>query len=502
MTQAWSGGYVADVAYIEGFYIQQSPVRMAAACLLGGVAAEMPAPDDEACYLELGCGVGIGALLIAASNPAWKVVAVDYNPAHIAIANSLARSARIDNIQFLEADIIELANGGAAAAAIPAADFVSMHGLWSWVSRDVRDGIVRLLGAKTRPGALVHVSYNALPAWQGGMAMQRLIYEAGVRTAGRSDQQAEAGLMMAKDLKAAEAFYLGENVLSRELIDNIHGVSREYLGHEYMNAHWAPAFHADVAAAMAGAKLDYVASGNLLENFPELMMKPEQRAIMDRYSDPVMRELIKDTCLQRALRHDVYVRGARRLRNTERDAAIERLTIAPVIIPSELQTTLHVPVGTAEMSSALKALMEAAMEGPTTIGALRARDPQHSNPAELLSVLVGTNQCQVAPYLGTAQPDSADRLNRVLGDRIKTIVDARSSGLACAPLSTGLTVPPLLQFITARLLNGDSTDNAATWIETLTADVLPDKHDKIREVVQLAIDQRIPVLRQLQIIPG
>ncbi|MGE3919016.1 MAG: hypothetical protein AB7F78_25290, partial [Hyphomicrobiaceae bacterium] len=107
-----------------------------------------------------------------------------------------------------------------------------------------------------------------------------------------------------------------------------------------------------------------------------------------------------------------------------------------------------------------------------------------------------------APYLGVAQPDGAHRLNRVLGGRIKSVVDARSSGLACAPLSTGLTVPPLLQFITARLLDGESTDNAPTWIAALCSDVLPEKHDKIREVVHLAIEQRIPVLKQLQIVPG
>lgn len=501
MTQSWSGGYVADIAYIEGFYIQQSPVRMALACLLGGVAAEMPAPDDPACYLELGCGVGVGALLIAASNPAWKVVAIDYNPAHIAIANGLARAAGLSNIQFLEADIVELAEG-AAGAVIPTADFVSMHGLWSWVSPEVRAGIVKLLAARTRPGAVVHLSYNALPSWQGGIGLQRLIYETGRRAGGRSDAQAEAGLALARELKGVEAAYLAESTLSRDLIDNVHSAAREYLGHEYMNAHWAPAFHADVAAAMAGAKLDWVAAANPLENFPELTLKPEQRAVMDRYSDPIMRELIKDMCLQRHLRHDIYVRGARRLRNAERDAALERVTITPVISPSELQTTLHVPSGTAEMSPALKALMEAAMRGPTTIGALRALDPAHSNPAELVSVLVGSHQCQLAPYHGTAQPDSAHRLNRVLGGRITSVVEARSSGLACAPLSTGLTVPPLLQFITARLLDGESVDNAPRWIEMLCGDVLPEKHDKIREVVHLAIEQRIPVLKQLQIIPG
>ncbi len=501
MTQSWSSGYVADVAYVEGFYIQQSPIRMALACLLGNVAADLPGPDDEACYVELGCGVGIGALLTAASNPGWKVVAIDYNPAHVAIGAGLARAARIDNIRFMEADISQLA-GSAEAAAIPPADYVTMHGLWSWVSNDVRAGIIRLLAAKTRPGGMVHVSYNAMPAWQGGIGLQRLIYEAGIRSSGRSDRQAEAGLALARELKEADGKYLTESSLSRDLIDNIHGMSKEYLSHEYMSAHWSPAFHADVAKAMAEAKLDWVASANPLENFPELMLTVEQRKLMDRFSDPIMRELIKDTCLPRQLRHDIYVRGARRLSNDERDAAIARLTVTPVVSPDELQTTLHVPAGTAEMSDALKALMAAAMRGPTTIGELRALDPEHSNASELVSLLVGTHQCQIAMRPDSVQPDCANRLNRVLGARIKSVVDARSSGLACSRLGTGLTAPPLVQFIAARLLNGDSENDAEAWLEMLGADIRPDKLDTVRNVMRTAVEQRVPILRRLQIVPG
>src|SRR6267154_4490940 len=232
MSQSWTSGYVADIAYIEGFYIQQSPARMALACLSGNVAVDLPEPEDAACYLELGCGCGIGALLTAASNPGWQVTAIDYNPAHIAIGMSLARAARLDNIRFLEADLSQLA-GTAEADTIPAADFVSLHGLWSWVGDEVRAGVVRLLAAKTRPGGMVHVSYNALPAWQGAIGLQRLIYEAGIRSSGRSDRRAEAGLTLARELKEAEGRYLTESPLSRDLIDNIHGMSREYLSHEY-----------------------------------------------------------------------------------------------------------------------------------------------------------------------------------------------------------------------------------------------------------------------------
>src|SRR5229473_54384 len=490
MSQSWTSGYVADIAYIEGFYIQQSPARMALACLSGNVAVDLPEPDDAACYLELGCGCGIGALLTAASNPGWQVTAIDYNPAHIAIGMSLARAARLDNIRFLEADISQLA-GTAAAEAIPAADFVSLHGMWSWVSDDVRAGIVRLLATKTRPGGMVHVSYNALPAWQGAIGMQRLIYEAGIRSAGRSDLQAQAGLALTREIKAAGGKYLTESSFASDLIDTTTDMSREYLSHEYMSAHWAPAFHADVARTMAEAKLDWVASANPLENFPELMLTAEQRKLMDRFSDPIMRELIKDTCLPRQLRHDVYVRGARRLRNDQRDAAIAGLAVTPVIGAEELQTTLHVPAGTAEMSDALKGLMAAAMRGPTTIGDLLALDPEHSNASELVSVLVGTHQCEVAMRPDGEQPAAANRLNRLLGSRIKSVVDARASGLACSRLGTGLTVAPLLQFIAARLLDGEREDNAESWMEMLGADIRPEKLDTVRKVMRTAIEQRI-----------
>jgi SAM-dependent methyltransferase len=500
MNQSWSGGYVADVSYLEGFYLQQAPTTMVLACLLGGVSADMPEPGDEVSYLELGCGVGIGALLIAASNPKWKVFAVDYNPAHIAIGTGLARAAQVNNVSFIEADLAQLAESPQAAA-IPQADFVSMHGLWSWVGENVRQGIVRLLAAKTRPGGLVHISYNSLPAWQGVIGLQRLIYEAGMRATGRSDARVETGFALAHDLKKAEAKYLLETELARDFIDGAGDKAKAYLSHEYMNAHWSPAFHADVAAALAEAKLDWVASANPFENFAELMLTPEQRTVMDRFSDPIMRELVKDTCVPRGFRHDVYIRGARRLGKEQRDAAIARLTVAPIVGPGELQTTIGMPSGQAELGDSLKKLMAEAMCGPVTIGELLSRHPHNSNAPELVSVLVGMQHCQVVARPDGPQPEVAHRLNRLLGSRIRSLGEAQRSGLACSRLGTGLATPPILQFIAARLLDGEREDRAEAWLEALRADILPEKLDTVRKVIQTQIEQQIPILRQLQIVP-
>jgi hypothetical protein len=496
MNQSWSGGYVADVPYVEGFYLQQSPARMVLACLLRGVVAELPAPTDEACYIELGCGVGIGALMTAASNPGWKVVAIDYNPAHIAIGIGLARAAGLDNIEFLEADVSQL-----SPSALPMADFVTLHGLWSWVAPEVRAGIVRLLEANTRPGAIVHISYNCLPGWQGAIGMQRLLYEAGMRAPGRSDERVEAGMELARELKGLDARYLVESNLVREVVER-EGVAAQYLTHQYMNAHWRPAFHADVANALSEAKLDWVGAANPLENFPDLMMTPEQRKVMDRYSDPIMQELIKDICLQRGLRHDIYVRGARRAGIQQGQTAISRLTLIPVVCPDELQTTLDVPGGKAVMSEPLKQVMGAAVQGPATVGELLARAPGSSSAAELASVTIGSDQWQPSMWPQSGQPEGADRLNRLLGGRVTSVVDGRGLALACGRLGTGLVVSTLLQFIAGRLLNGESEKDADAWVAALSGDLRPEDLDTLRKATHAALEQRVPLLRQLQIVPG
>src|SRR3954453_647077 len=97
----WGGGYVTDITYAStGWYRQQSPINMVLASLIGGASASLPGPGDKIMMLELGCGVGYGAMVLAASNPDWTVTSVDFNPAHIAGAREWAAEAGLTNITF------------------------------------------------------------------------------------------------------------------------------------------------------------------------------------------------------------------------------------------------------------------------------------------------------------------------------------------------------------------------------------------------------------------
>ena len=496
----WSGGYVADLEYIDGFYNQQAPARIVLACLLGGVAIDVPRFDDPVHYLEIGCGLGTGALTIAASNPAWRVTAIDFNPAHIAHATRRARAAGLDNIHFLEADLATLA-GSPLALGIPQIDFASMHGVWTWVSREVQQGIVRLLADKMAPGGALHVSYNSLPAWQGVMGFQRLIYESGRRSAGRSDRQVQNGIGIARELKEAGSYCLNDVPFVNQLMERVADLRVGYLSHEYMNQQWAPSFHADVTAAMAEAKLEWAASADPLESFPDLMFTAEQRPLFERQHDPVMRELVKDMCLQRGFRHDVYVRGARRLQNARRDEAIADLTLMPLVEPAELQTNIDVPAGKAELGEALKTMMATVLNGPHKLKDVLASDPGRSNPPELASVMIGSLQAQIMLNPGAEQPAGADRLNRVFGEEVRDLVPV-GAALASARLGSGIPVAPAIQFVASRLLAGETERDLDSWVARFAAGVPADKQEEVKTVLQRILDHRVPLLRRAGILPS
>jgi SAM-dependent methyltransferase len=391
--------------------------------------------------LELGCGRGLNACVLAAANPDWRVTGIDFMPAAIAEARRLAAEAGLDNLAFIEADLSDFVDTEQGRA-LPEADVVTAHGVWSWVADPVRAGIVRLLAAKLRAGGLFHVSYNALPAQQALLGMQRLMREAGRRQPGRSDRQVLAGRALARELAEAGALHLTSTETVREVLPHLETLPPAYLTHEYMNESWRPCFHADVAAALAPARLEYAASVRLMENFPEMMLTPAQRAIQDRFDDPLMRELVTDTCINRTLRHDVYVRGATRLSARARDAALGAVPMALATAPEAFVYTLKLPAGEAQLPEpAFRPLVEALAHGPRDIASLiAARGAGPGNPGEVAMVLAGTLQALVATRPDAPPSARAQRFNTALARR-HVRLDALNAAIVAASGRLGAGLP-------------------------------------------------------------
>lgn len=498
----WGGGYVTDIAYLPGYYRHQSPLHLNLACLLGGVAGIQIGPETRLTCLELGCGQGFGALMLAACNPSWRVLGVDFNPAHIAVARDLAAEAGIANAEFLEADLASIDDP--VWRDLPVADVVTLHGLWSWVGDAARAGIVRVLGEKLRPGGVAYISYNALPAWQGALGMQRLILEAGLRAGGSSDRQVAAGWELVRTLAEAEATHLHDGALVSALTKRGERAQPAYLAHEYMNVTWRPCFHADVVRALSAAKLDWVASAQLLENFTPLMLGEEARAALPT-SDPVLRELIKDTFLIRSLRQDVFVRGARRLSNAERDAALAEVTLALQCEEAQFTWEFDVPVGQARFERDFFGPIVAALaEAPQRVGALLQLPglPRRDNPAEVVGMLVGSQQA--LPVVGppTAPDPPVQRLNRATARRFLRS-DNFDAGMALAASGTGSPLPcAMLDVYIADRLQAAGAADAAAWARELGPGQAPEEQERLAGFIERVLAERAPVWRRLGVLPA
>jgi SAM-dependent methyltransferase len=146
----WSEGYVSDIEYTFGFYRRMAPSHLR---FLAAVTGYQLADEKGLNVAELGCGQGLGTLLLAASNPDGRFFGFDFNPVQIARARGIAAEAAIDNVTFRENSFAELA--AAPAGDMPDFDLVVCHGVYSWITPENRAAIVTFLRRKLKPGGFL-----------------------------------------------------------------------------------------------------------------------------------------------------------------------------------------------------------------------------------------------------------------------------------------------------------------------------------------------------------
>jgi SAM-dependent methyltransferase len=456
--QAWGDGYVTDVEYSDGFYPAQAPAQMALAATIN--ALETPDTTGAYAYCELGCGRGDTSLVLAALNPRAEFHAVDFHPAHIAHAVARARAARLENITFHELSFQDLV--GPAAPPMPMFDFITLHGVWTWVGPEVQAAILAFLRTRLKPGGLVYVGFNALPGWSDVAPIQRLLMELAADSPGRSLVAIERAIHTLERLSGVKALPARFEPAVEQLQKALATGALSYLSHEYFNEHWRPVYHADVARAFAGVKLTYAASTDLLNNFHNMALTDAQRTLLAQIDSPELRETLKDFCGDERFRRDVYVRGARRISSAQREGRLATMRLVLLRPPPELIQIAR-PDGSIWRTdpAAYGLILGALREGPKSVGDLLALPELAADcgvtAVELVGVLAGT--AIATPYVDPS-PESlagATRLNALL-DADPSMAMSRGGTVAVAALGLALPLTSIQFSLYATLRAGDVPD--------------------------------------------
>jgi len=496
----WSSGYATDRAYTTEFYLEQGPEHLNNACVLSGFE---PVPLDRPfTYLELGCGQGVTVTLLAAANPHGRFYGNDFMPAHVVAADQLISAAKLDNLTVIEDSFEAMAQG---KADLPQFDFITMHGVYTWVSRENRRHIVDIIARYLKPGGIVYVTYNTLPGWAPARPLHRLLWAQSELETGNSEQRILKARSFVESLIASGAQFFQNNPGMQLELDTLRKGNATYLVHEYLNSNWEPLYHADVAADFSAAKLDFAGSATLCSS--SLRLPEAQQRLLDGVPDAAWRETVKNFLLNTRFRKDVFIRG-RRPMPPQRRLEWLRQNLLALIVPREQASFGFEWPEALPPGDSPDAVLDALAEQPRSLDALVER-PLFGGRFPRLLDDVATVMCDMRraamlrPERAGLDNAAALRLNRAIALQSRHTDEIQ--GLA-SPL-TGHGVPAHLvdRLVYGELVErpGEAVDPAAISARVLgfiQGQGLEADDPTVSGMVRQTLATALPMWRQLKMI--
>ena len=391
--------------------------------------------------------------MLAAANPDYEFVGIDFNPSHIAEARSLAARANISNVAFIDTSF-----GNAARSSdgrLAEFDIVVMHGVYTWVERAVRADICDFIREKLLAGGLLYNSYNVLPGWATATPIQHLLMEVARRSPRDSIAALKEGYELLRIMNEKSSGFVTQNPGIKAHIENMGKQDRSYLVHEFLNAGWEPLYVTDVMANFAEAKLTFVGSATLLENMIDLCVPKDLQPMVSAAPDLAMRELLKDYAVNKQFRRDIYVKGPQPMAQQEQRQRFREVVFTLATMDKDLPEKFTLPVG--EMKPKREALMlltNRMRDKPTSGGDLIAAGEKvglrESEVALLLILLVQGGQVAPSrPDHATVDRSASDRLN----DTIMALpVEGDTHQFLCSPVQGSAFTTPFVDRLVAPLI--------------------------------------------------
>lgn len=323
---SWNAGYVTDITYTHGYYSELNSV-----CLKLAMASRALAFTKIRRVCELGFGQGVSIAMHAAAQAGTEYWGTDFNPAQAAHARSLVEAAGVDCYLF-DQSFEEFCGRDD----LPEFDFISLHGIWSWISDHNRSVIVDFIRRKLKVGGLLYVSYNTLPGWAAALPMRHMLTQyankLGAPGQGMVGRVKESLGFFQKMLEVDPA-YIRANPNVKARFEKLSKQNPSYLAHEYFNLDWEPMHFATMEEWLSSAKMNYACSAHFVDHVEALNLSGEQMQFLKTIPDMNLREGVRDFMVNQQFRRDFWVKGLNsvtKVINHEERRALRFVMIQPL----------------------------------------------------------------------------------------------------------------------------------------------------------------------------
>jgi SAM-dependent methyltransferase len=450
MTAAhWSEGYATGATYSHHYFDDLNPLRAAFVMLLEGLDGPPPGP-----CCELGFGQGLSLAMHAAGDPTRRWWGTDFIPEHAVQARRLVDAAGVD-AQVGDQSFAEFF----ARDDLPQFAFITLHGVWSWVSAANRARIVGFLGRHLLPGGVVYLSFNALPGFAPLLPLRQVMLEHFrlASPAGRPDAaRAHEAMAFVQRLLALKPAVLGLSPSIADRLAELAGKPPNYLLHELLNEDWQAMSFAQLASELEPAKLSFVVSSDLHYRFTDVHLSKAQQEQLAQIESRTLRESVRDLMLAQSLRGDYWMRGARPLSRAEVSRRLRETRFVLAMAPRDVPRTVQGLCGSTDLAADRLTTVLGALEdadAPVELGRLLDHTGSRGfDPNEVLNIvaaLVGMRA--IYPAASAAQVEAArpatQRLNAYLSGPHARRADIHY--LASPITAGGVPVPVPVQMMLA-----------------------------------------------------
>lgn len=508
----WTEGYVAELDYTYGYYLELSPQRINFALLHAGF---MPPEVMNACELGFGQGISIN-IHAASSDIEW--FGTDFSPNQVSFAQEVANASgakiRLTDDTFQEFAVRD---------DLPDFDYIQLHGIWSWISDENRAVITDFIRRKLKVGGVVYFGYNTLPGWSTFAPIRHLLTEYANKFAGHNnnvESRVRNSLEFANKLFETNPRYLEINSIATKKFEHIKLQDHNYLAHEYFNRDWYPMYFSEMAEILKEAKLTYACSAHYLDHVDALNLNNQQQEYLNQISDFEFKQTVRDFMVSQQFRRDYWVKGARKLNYFERLEKLRKerfiltkyrsdvlMTVDGALGECSLSEEIYSPILDLMADHKIKSVMELEV-------VLKNTEITFSMLIEALMVLAGAGI--VAPVQSTDSIEKSRKSTRKVNDYFiqKAIISNELKFLASPVIGCGIGVSRFEQlFVLAIQKNLKTPTQWAAFVEeklhqqgqkiVANGNILETRKQNLDELILQANEfelKRVSILRELQIL--
>ena len=222
------------------------------------------APDfRKARVLELGCAGGGNIIPMAVNLPESRFVGIDLSKKQIGYGRKMIKELGLTNISLEHMSINDIDSGFGQF------DFIICHGVYSWVSTNVREKILSICNRNLAASGVSYISYNCLPGWNFIKSIRDMMLYHIADFEEPSEKAEQARSMLQFILSSQDTDEDAYTAYLRSEMDILSRHRDSYLLHDHLEDINDPVYFHEFMEKVERHDLAYLGDTDLFTMFPE-----------------------------------------------------------------------------------------------------------------------------------------------------------------------------------------------------------------------------------------